>query len=105
MSQCNGTIKEASEGDSSITDQVNNHKRFRLFHKNELKMYISIFFLFFNLQGSSVDEEEDQEIDLEGQSPEGQSPEGQKDGQNLDDSGQASGTGRVKIVYSCKYSP
>jgi len=66
MSQCNGTIKEASEGDSSITDQ-----------------------------GSSVDEEEDQEIDPEGQSPEGQNNhQSQKDGQNLDDSGQASGTGQ-----------
>ena len=48
------------------------------------------------MQGSSVDEEEDQEIDPEGQSPEGQNHhQSQKEGQNLDDSGQASGTGKV----------
>ena len=52
--------------------------------------WLKLFFL--NL-GSSVDEEEDQEIDPEGQSPEGQNHQGQKDGPNLDDSGQASGTG------------
>ena len=52
-------------------------------------------FVFLNL-GSSVDEEEDQEIDTEGQSPEVQNHhQGQKEGQNLDDSGQASGTGKV----------
>ena len=58
--------------------------------------------ILFKLQGSSVDEEEDQEIDPEGQSPEGQNHhQGQKEGQNLDDSGQASGTGKVwkRILY------
>ena len=55
---------------------------------------IQIGLNFFLNLGSSVDEEEDQEIDPEGQSPEGQNHhQGQKDGPNLDDSGQASGTG------------
>ena len=73
-------------------------------HKNRLKIFINVFDLifFFQLQGSSVDEEEDQEIDPEGQSPEGQNHhQSQKDGQNLDDSGQASGTGMSRFQKDC----
>ena len=61
-----------------------------------------IWYFFFQLQGSSVDEEEDQEIDPESQSPEGQNNhQSQKDGQNLDDSGQASGTGMSRFQKDC----
>ena len=64
------------------------------------------FDIFFQLQGSSVDEEEDQEIDPEGQSPEGQNNhQSQKDGQNLDDSGQASGTGMSRVQKILEISP
>ena len=73
-------------------------------HKNRLKIFINVFDLifFFQLQGSSVDEEEDQEIDPESQSPEGQNNhQSQKDGQNLDDSGQASGTGMSRFQKDC----
>merc|ERR1719225_214830 len=62
MSQCNGTIKEASEGDSSITDQ-----------------------------GSSVDDEEEHEVEVVDHENQGGQPS-PKGGPNLDDS--AIGTGQ-----------
>ena len=96
MSQCNGTIKEASEGDSSITDQgdIDMQQFDEFFLKTQF--FLNCFFL-----GSSVDDEEYQDDHEEDHEPDDHKNQGpRKGGPNLDDSavGQSDSSGLVNSL-------